>query len=71
MADTKYIKKIKMPINGTNTDLQVKDIEAVSSINGYTVDNTGKVVDAEGNEVLFANEPITDTELKNLFGINE
>jgi hypothetical protein len=71
MADTKYIKKIKMPINGTNTDLQVKDIEAVSSINGYTVDNAGKVVDAEGNEVLFANEPITDTELKNLFGINE
>lgn len=71
MADTKYIKKIKMPINGTNTDLQVKDIEAVSSINGYTVDNAGKVVDAEGNEVLFANEPITDTELKNLFDINE
>lgn len=71
MADTKYIKKIKMPINGTTTDLQVKDIEAVSSINGYTVDNAGKVVDAEGNEVLFANEPITDTELKNLFGINE
>ena len=71
MADTKYIKKIKMPIKGTNTDLQVKDIEAVSSINGYTVDNAGKVVDAEGNEVLFANEPITDTELKNLFGINE
>jgi hypothetical protein len=66
MADTKYIKKIKMPINGNATDLQVKDIEAVSSINGYTVDNTGKVVDDEGNEVQFANEPITNAEIEGL-----
>jgi hypothetical protein len=66
MADTKYIKKIKMPINGTATDLQVKDIEAVSSINGYTVDTTGKVVDGDGNEVQFANEPITNAEIEGL-----
>jgi hypothetical protein len=66
MADTKYIKKIKMPINGNATDLQVKDIEAVSSINGYTVDTTGKVVDDEGNEVQFANEPITNAEIEGL-----
>ena len=70
MADTKYIKKIKMPISGTTTELQIKDVEAVSSINGYTVDNTGKVVDANGDEVQFANEPITEAELKSLFGIN-
>jgi hypothetical protein len=69
MADTKYIKKIKMPINGNATDLQVKDIEAVSSINGYTVDATGKVVDAEGTEVLFANEPISTDTIDDLLGI--
>ena len=59
----KYIKKIKL---GTEEALQVKDIEAVSSINGYTVDTTGKVVDSNGNEIKFANEPITDTEIDNL-----
>lgn len=67
MADTKYVKKINMPIDGVTTELQVKDIEAVSSINGYTVDETGKVVDANGNEVKFANERITEAEIENLF----
>lgn len=67
MADTKYVKKINMPIDGVTTELQVKDIEAVSSINGYTVDETGKVVDASGNEVKFANERITEAEIENLF----
>lgn len=59
----KYIKKIKL---GTEEALQIKDVEAVSSINGYTVDTTGKVVDGSGNEVKFANEPITDAEIDNL-----
>lgn len=59
----KYIKKIKL---GTEEALQVKDVEAVSSINGYTVDTTGKVVDGEGKEVKFANEPITTNEIDNL-----
>lgn len=67
MADTKYVKKINMPIDGVTTELQVKDVEAVSSINGYTVDETGKVVDANGNEVKFANERITEAEIENLF----
>jgi hypothetical protein len=53
----KYIKKIKL---GTADALHVKDTEAVSSINGYTVDpDTGKLVDSNQNEVFFANEPIT------------
>jgi len=67
MADIKYVKKINMPIDGVATELQVKDVEAVSSINGYTVDETGKVVDASGNEVKFANERITEAEIENLF----
>lgn len=67
MADIKYIKKINMPIDGTATELQVKDIEAVSSINGYTVDATGKVVDANGDEVKFANSRITEAEIEDLF----
>lgn len=64
MADKKYIKKIKL---GTTDALQIKDVEAVSSINGYTVDNTGKVVDADGNEVLFANERISEDTINGLF----
>lgn len=68
MADTKkYIKKIKLPINGVNTDLQIKDIEAVSSINGYTVDGTGAVIDPiTKEEVKFANMPITEAEIEDL-----
>ena len=63
-TDKKYIKRIKL---GTTEELQVKDIEAVSSINGYTVDpTTGKVVDAEQNEVFFANEPITTATIDGL-----
>lgn len=56
-----------MPINGTATDLQIKDIEAVSSINGYTVDATGVVIDPiTKEEVKFANEPITEAEIEDL-----
>lgn len=56
----KYIKKIKL---GTGDALQIKDVEAVSSINGYTVDDTGSVVDDDNNEITFANKPITSTEI--------
>lgn len=66
MATKQYIKKIKL---GTAEALHVKDTEAVSSINGYTVDATGKVVDAEGTEVLFANEPISTDTIDDLLGI--
>lgn len=66
MATKQYIKKIKL---GTGEALHVKDTEAVSSINGYTVDATGKVVDAEGTEVLFANEPIPTDTIDDLLGI--
>jgi hypothetical protein len=59
----KYIKKIKL---GTDDALHVKDTEAVSSINGYTVNENGKVVDTAGNEILFANEPITNETIDGL-----
>lgn len=58
-----YIKKIKL---GTADALHVKDTEAVSSINGYTVNEDGKVVDTAGNEILFANEPITNETIDSL-----
>lgn len=63
MATKKYIKKIKL---GTEEALHVKDTEAVSSINGYVVDATGKVVDANSDEVFFANEPITNDTIDGL-----
>ena len=64
MATKKYIKKIKL---GTDEALHVKDTEAVSSINGYTVDADGKVVDSTTNEeVFFANEPITNDTIDGL-----
>ena len=65
MADTKkYIKKIKMPLSdGTVKELQIKDAEAISSINGYTVNSEGKLVDDLNNEVYFAEEPISTAKI--------
>jgi hypothetical protein len=63
----KYIKKIKL---GESDALQVKDVEAVSSINGYTVNDDGKLVDSNLNEVFFANEPITSDTIDGLLSNN-
>lgn len=70
----KYIKKLKVPVPGqtgtpVETDLYIKDTEAVSQINGYTVDTTGKVVDSNGNEITFANTPISETDINDVLGI--
>jgi len=67
----KYIKKVQLP--GESDDLYVKDAEAVASINGYVVDTaTGKVVydttAATKVEVLFANTPISDSEIDSAIG---
>jgi hypothetical protein len=61
MADKKYIKKMNMPVDGTNTDLYIKDAEAVSSINGYSNEQIN------AGTVTFADTPITKDELINLF----
>jgi hypothetical protein len=62
MADTKkYIKKMKMPVGGTETELHIKDEEAVSSINGYS--NT----QINAGTVTFADTRITEDELTDLF----
>ena len=61
MADTKYIKKMNMPIEGTATDLYVKDEEAVSSINGYSNEQIN------AGTVTFADTRITEQELNDLF----
>lgn len=61
MADKKYIKKMNMPVNGTATDLYVKDEEAVNSINGYSNE------DINAGTVTFADTRITEDELTDLF----
>ena len=61
MADKKYIKKMNMPIEGTATDLYVKDEEAVSSINGYSNEQIN------AGAVTFADTRITEQELNDLF----
>lgn len=61
MADKKYIKKMNMPIEGTATDLYVKDEEAVSSINGYSNEQIN------AGTVTFADTRITEQELNDLF----
>ena len=61
MADKKYIKKMKMPVNGTDTDLHIKDAEAVSSINGYSNEQIN------AGTVTFADTRITEDELTSLF----
>ena len=61
MADKKYIKKMNMPVNGTATDLYVKDEEAVSSINGYSNEQIN------AGTVTFADTRITEAELTDLF----
>lgn len=61
MADKKYIKKMNMPVDGTNTDLYIKDAEAVSSINGYSNEQIN------AGTVTFADTPITEEELTGLF----
>ena len=66
MADTKkYIRKIKMPINGTVRDLQIKDSEAVSSVNGYTNEQINK------GEVTFADTRIEESEINALLKVEE
>lgn len=61
MADKKYIKKMNMPIEGTTTDLYIKDEEAVSSINGYSNEQIN------AGTVTFADTRITEQELNELF----
>ena len=61
MADKKYIKKMNMPVDGTATDLYVKDEEAVSSINGYSNEQIN------AGTVTFADTRITEDELTDLF----
>jgi hypothetical protein len=61
MADKKYIKKMNMPVEGTATDLYVKDEEAVSTINGYSNE------DINAGTVTFADTRITEQELTDLF----
>ena len=61
MADKKYIKKMNMPVDGTATDLYVKDEEAVSSINGYSNEQIN------AGTVTFADTRITEEELTDLF----
>ena len=61
MADKKYIKKMNMPIEGTATDLYVKDEEAVSSINGYSNEQIN------AGTITFADTRITQQELNDLF----
>ena len=61
MADKKYVKKMNMPVDGTATDLFVKDVEAVCSINGYS--NT----QINAGTVTFADTRITEDELTELF----
>lgn len=61
MADKKYIKKMNMPVDGTNTDLYIKDAEAVSSINGYSNEQIN------AGTVTFADTRITEAELTDLF----
>lgn len=61
MADKKYIKKMNMPVDGTATDLYVKDEEAVSTINGYSNE------DINAGTVTFADTRITEQELTDLF----
>ena len=61
MADKKYIKKMNMPIEGTATDLYVKDEEAVSSINGYSNEQIN------AGTITFADTRITEQELNDLF----
>ena len=61
MADKKYIKKMNMPVDGTATDLYVKDEEAVSTINGYSNE------DINAGTVTFADTRITEDELTDLF----
>ena len=67
MADTKkYIKKIKMPLSdGKVNELQIKDIEAINSINGYTNEQINK------GEVTFANTRIEESDINSLLGIEE
>ena len=57
----KYIKKMNMPVDGTATDLYVKDEEAVSSINGYSNEQIN------AGTVTFADTRITEDELTDLF----
>ena len=61
MTDKKYIKKVSMPVDGTNTDLYVKDTEAVSTINGYSNEQIN------AGTVTFADTRITEDELTDLF----
>ena len=61
MADKKYVKKMNMPVDGTATDLYVKDEEAVSSINGYSNEQIN------AGTVTFADTRITEDELTDLF----
>ncbi len=61
MADKKYIKKMNMPVEGTATDLYVKDEEAVNTINGYSNE------DINAGTVTFADTRITEQELTDLF----
>lgn len=79
--DRKYIKTIQMPGSTADTTsvLYVRDIEAPKSINGYTVKEDkdselyGKVYktleDGTEVEVTFANEPLSEADLNNLFGL--
>lgn len=65
---------MKMPVpdsqgNPVETELHIKDTEAVSQINGYTVDADGKVVDGTGKEITFANTPISESEINDVLGI--
>lgn len=61
MADKNYIKKVNMPVDGTATELYIKDEEAVSSINGYSNSQIN------AGTVTFADTRITEDELTDLF----
>ena len=67
MAATKKIKRIS--IGGQDT-LEVYDVEAAHTINGYTADKFVKAPEApEGTEppVTFANKAISTEEINGLF----
>jgi hypothetical protein len=61
MADKKYIKKMEMPGYTGENALNIKDAEAVSSINGYSNEQIN------AGTVTFADTRITKDELNRLF----
>jgi hypothetical protein len=62
--EKKYIKKL----NIQEVDFYIKDSEAIHSINDFIVDEeTGKLVNEEGQEVAFASTAITLEEIDSLF----